>query len=58
MMAMIHYFVDIDGRKFNKRIGNYTDQQRAVGELARVATDEYLYWYAFTGYLNGHYWFS
>jgi glutathione S-transferase len=31
-------------KKFNKTIGNHSEEQRALGTLARVVADEYLYW--------------
>lgn len=31
-------------RKFEKQIGNYNDEQRAISTMARVVLDEHFYW--------------
>ncbi|CAL8096531.1 unnamed protein product [Orchesella dallaii] len=36
--------IEFLAKKFEKRVGNYSDEERAIGTMARLMMDEHFYW--------------
>ena len=41
---LIKLFHDFFYRKFDKQVGNFSDEQKALATMVRITAEEYLYW--------------
>ncbi|CAG7728046.1 unnamed protein product [Allacma fusca] len=43
-LADSQFILETLAKKYNKTIGNYNEEQRALGHVSRITADEHLYW--------------